>query len=115
VQSEPAALPAGSGVRNGDALGLAVANLALVTRQELHIPADRVGVVVRDVLGADPGVDDIEEGDLVVEINRRPTPDVAAYRRVLASLEPGQSAWLYVFRPRPTSSFLTRVYVERRP
>jgi hypothetical protein len=40
---------------------------------------------------------------------------VAAYRRVLASLEPGQSAWLYVFRPRPTSSFLTRVYVERRP
>ena len=60
-----------------------------MTRQELHLPADRVGVVVRDVLGADPGVDDIEEGDLVVEINRRPTPDVAAYRRVLASLEPG--------------------------
>ncbi len=115
AQSEPAALPAGSGARKGDALGLAVANLPLVTRQELHLPVDRVGVVVRDVLGADPGVDDIEEGDLVVEINRRPTPDVAAYRRVLASLEPGAPAWLYVFRPRPTSSFLTRVYVERRP
>jgi serine protease Do len=115
AQSEPAALPAGSGTRKGDALGLAVANLPLATRQELHIPAERVGVVVRDVLGADPGVDDIEEGDLVVEINRRPTPDVAAYRRVLASLEPGQPAWLYVFRPRPRSSFLTRVYVERRP
>jgi serine protease Do len=115
AQSEPAALPAGSGARKGDALGLAVANLPLATRQELHIPAERVGVVVRDVLGADPGVDDIEEGDLVVEINRRPTPDVAAYRRVLASLEPGQPAWLYVFRPRPRSSFLTRVYVERRP
>ena len=48
-------------------------------------------------------------------INRRATPDVAAYRRVLGSLEPGAPAWLYVFRPRPASSFLTRVYVERRP
>jgi serine protease Do len=115
AQSEPAAQPAASSVRKGDALGLAVAALPVATRQELRIPQDRVGVVVRDVLGADPGVDDIEEGDLVVEINRRPTPDVAAYRRVLASLEPGQPAWLYVYRPRPASSFLTRVYVERRP
>ena len=65
--------------------------------------------------GADAGANDIEEGDLVVGINRRPTPDLAAYRRVLASLEPGQPAWLYVYRPRPASSFLTRVYVERRP
>ena len=113
--TEPAALPAGSGARKGDALGLAVVSLPAATRQELRIPQDRAGVVVRDVLGADPGVDDIEEGDLVVEINRRPTPDVAAYRRVLASLEPGQPAWLYVYRPRPASSFLTRVYVERRP
>jgi serine protease Do len=113
--SEPASSSTVSPARKGDALGLSVANLAIATRQELHIPADRVGVVVRDVLGADPGVDDIEEGDLVVEINRRATPDVAAYKRVLGSLEPGAPAWLYVFRPRPSSSFLTRVYVERRP
>jgi serine protease Do len=114
--SEPASssssvAPAGK----GDALGLAVANLAASTRQALRLPADRVGVVVRDVLGADPGVDELEEGDLIVEINRRPTPDVAAYKRVLGALEPGAPAWLYVFRPRPAGSFLTRVYVERRP
>ena len=107
----PKALPA----RKGDALGLLVGNLAAATRVELRIPSDRVGVVVRDVLGADPGVDAIEEGDLVVEINRRPTPDVAAYRRVLGGLEAGAPAWLYVFRPRPQRSLLTRVYVERRP
>jgi serine protease Do len=107
----PKALPA----RKGDALGLLVGNLPAAARLELRIPPDRVGVVVRDVLGADPGVDAIEEGDLVVEINRRPTPDVAAYRRVLGSLEAGAPAWLYVFRPRPQRSLLTRVYVERRP
>ncbi len=111
----PAATPAVAPARKGDALGLVIANLAAATRQELRVPADRVGVVVRDVLGDEPGVDDIEEGDLIVEVNRRPTPDVATYKRVLAALEPGAPAWLYVFRPRPASSFLTRVYVERRP
>jgi serine protease Do len=107
----PKALPA----RNGDALGLVVGNLPAATRVELRVPPDRVGVVVRDVLGADPGVDAIEEGDLIVEINKRPTPDVAAYRRVLGGLDAGAPAWLYVFRPRPQRSLLTRVYVERRP
>jgi serine protease Do len=110
-RTPPQATPA----RNGDALGLSVANLPAATRVELRVPPDRVGVVVRDVLGADPGADALEEGDLVVEINRKPTPDVAAYRRVLGALEPGAPAWLYVFRPRPQQSFLTRVYVEKRP
>jgi serine protease Do len=112
---EPAASPAVTPARQGDALGLSVANLAVSARRQLRIPPDRIGVVVRDVLGADPGVDDIDEGDLVVEINRHATPDVASYRRVLAALEPGAPAWLYVYRPRPAGSFLTRVYVERRP
>jgi serine protease Do len=107
----PKALPA----RYGDALGLVVGNLPAATRVELRVPPDRLGVVVRDVLGADPGVDAIEEGDLIVEINKRPTPDVAAYRRVLGGLDAGAPAWLYVFRPRPQRSLLTRVYVERRP
>jgi serine protease Do len=111
ARTPPPATPA----RNGDALGLQVANLPVATRVDLRVPPDRVGVVVRDVLGADPGVDALEEGDLVVEINRKPTPDVAAYRRVLGGLEPGAPAWLYVFRPRPQQTFLTRVYVDRRP
>ena len=41
------------------------------------LPADRKGVVVRDVVGLDPGTDDLEEGDLIVEVNRQPTPDAA--------------------------------------
>ena len=40
--------------------------------------------------------------------------DAAAYRKVLATLAPGQSAWLFVYRPRPAGSFLTRVEVEKR-
>ena len=69
-------------------------------------------ILIRSILGVDPGTDLLEEGDLVVEINRRPTPDVASYQEVLESLRPEESAWLYVYRPEPSGSFLTRVLVE---
>jgi serine protease Do len=107
----PAATPADT----GDALGLSVTNLGRRARAELRVPPDRVGVVIQAILGADPGTDALEEGDIVVEINRRATPDVATYRRVLGSLRPEESAWLFVYRPRPAGSFLTRVDVEGKP
>jgi serine protease Do len=106
----PAATPADT----GDALGLSVTNLGPRARAELKVPPDRVGVVIQAILGADPGTDALEEGDIVVEINRRATPDVATYRRVLGSLRAGESAWLFVYRPRPAGSVLTRVEVEGR-
>jgi S1-C subfamily serine protease len=71
--------------------------------------------VIREILGADPGADALEEGDLVVEVNRKPTPDVVSYRRVVGAFRPGELAWLYVFRPRERRVFLTRIEVEKRP
>ena len=97
---------------DGDALGLVVDDLEARAPGRLPVPPDRVGVVIRSILGADPGTDLLEEGDLVVEINRRATPDRRAYDEVLGSLPAGQSAWLYVYRPDPPGSFLTRVEVE---
>jgi len=109
------ATPAAAPTKKGDALGLVVANLGAASRAELRLPRDRVGVEIREVLGADPGTDALEEGDLVVEVNRKPTPDPAAYRRVVGALAPGEPAWLYVFRPRQRFVFLTRIEVEKRP
>ncbi len=71
--------------------------------------------MIQAVLGADPGTDLLAEGDIVVEVNRQPTPDLAAYRRVIGSLRAGDPAWLYVYRPQPKNargSFLTRIEVE---
>ncbi len=99
----------------GDALGLSVSNLAARVRTDLAVPRDRQGVVIQAVLGADPGTDLLEEGDIVVEVNRQATPDLLSYRRVMGTLRPGESAWLYVYRPRPRGSFLTRIEVEKRP
>jgi S1-C subfamily serine protease len=103
--------------RKGDALGLSVSNLAARARADQQVPRDRYGVVIQAVLGADPGTDLLAEGDIVIEVNRQPTPDVTAYRRVLGALRAGDPAWLYVFRPQPKSSrgsFLTRIEVEER-
>jgi serine protease Do len=111
---EPAS-PAAAPAKKGDALGLVVANLAAATRAELRVPRNRLGAAIQEVLGADPGTDALEEGDLVVEVNRRPTPDAAAYRRAVGALAPGAAAWLYVFRPRQRAGFLTRIEVEKRP
>jgi serine protease Do len=112
---EPAAAPASRPRRKGDTLGLAVANLAGRTRVDQQVPRDRTGVVIQGVLGADPGTDVLAEGDIVVEVNRQPTPDLRSYRRVVNGLKAGEPAWLYVFRPQPRSSrgsFLTRIEVE---
>ena len=98
----------------GDILGLVVADLSRQAQVDLRIPADRRGVVVRDVVGLAPGADSLSHGDVVVEVNRQPTPDVAAYRQAVESLPPGGPAWLFVFRPRPRGTFLAKIEVEGR-
>jgi serine protease Do len=102
----PGPSPGGS---KGDVLGLVVTELPAKTRSDLVVPADKMGVVVKDVVGLDPGTDAIDHGDLVVEVNRRPTSSLAAYRKALAQLKPGEAAWLYMYRPRPAGVYLTRI------
>jgi len=98
----------------GDAFGLVTSELSRQTQRELDIPADRRGVVVKDVVGLSPGIDVLAHGDVIVEVNRVPTPHQADYRKVVASLEDGQTAWLFVYRPRPEATFLAKVEVEKK-
>jgi serine protease Do len=101
-------------IEEGDTLGLLVNDLSSEMKAELALPADRAGVVVRDVPGWAPGSETLAHGDIIVEVNRRPTRDLQAYRRALGSLKPGDVAWLYVYRPRRGSSFLAKVEVGGR-
>jgi serine protease Do len=97
----------------GDALGLVVAPLTPELQSEMAIPPEREGVVIRDVVGLASGLEQLAHGDLILELNRRPTPDVDAYRRLVERLRPDQPAWLYVYRARPGGYFLAKVEVER--
>jgi Do/DeqQ family serine protease len=98
----------------GDALGLVVEPLTDELVATLEVPEDRRGVVVQEVTGFAPGLEALDRGDVIVEVNRLPTPDVAAWSRTVSALRPGESAWLYVYRPlpEPASSFLAKVTVE---
>ena len=89
-----------------------VAPLTHELQSEMSLPAERAGVVVRDVVGLASGLEQLSHGDLILEVNRRATPDVAAYRKVVEALHPGEPAWLFVYRPRPGSTFLAKVDVE---
>jgi serine protease Do len=97
---------------NGDVLGLVVVDASRRERREMGLSPGRSGVVVSDVVGLAPGLDTLAHGDVVLELNRHPTPDLAAYRAALASLKPGAVAWLYVYRTRPETTFLAKVEVE---
>jgi serine protease Do len=97
----------------GDALGLRVSALAPQARRKRQIPAERAGVVVEDVLGWAAESDALEPGDVIVEVDRQPTPDVAAYERALGRLAPGSKAVLFVYRPDPGTSFMAKLEVER--
>ena len=99
VAAEAPSAPKPPVVPVGDAFGLVVGDPGPKVKAEL--PADRIGVLVKEIVGLDPGTDDLEEGDVIVEVNRHPTPNLGAYRKVLASLAPDESAWLFVYRPRP--------------
>ena len=99
----------------GDAFGLITSELSKHSQRELDVPADRHGVVVKEVVGLSPGVDVIAHGDIIVEVNRQPTPHAADYKKVLADLKDGQVAWLFVYRPRPEATFLAKVDVEKKP
>jgi serine protease Do len=99
----------------GDAFGLITSELSKHTQRELDIPADRRGVVVKEVVGLSPGVDVLAHGDVIVEVNRQATPHAADYKKILADLKDGQVAWLFVYRPRPEATFLAKVEVEKKP
>jgi serine protease Do len=101
---------AGAADSEGDALGLVVVELSQRLRQDLRVPAERSGVVVDQVVS--PAGDALAHGDVVLEVDRRPTPDVAAYRRALSTLRRGGVAVLLVYRPRPAGLQLVKAEVE---
>jgi S1-C subfamily serine protease len=105
---EPARIAPADG---GDRLGLVVSELPADARAELRLPDGRRGVAVTTVVGL-AGLEQLAHGDLVLEVNRQPTPDLPAYRKAVAGLAPGEVAWLFVQRPRPAGTFLARIEVE---
>jgi serine protease Do len=114
ADEEPAAAEDTRPASGGEPLGLSVEALTMDLATSLEVPEDRRGVLVREVTGLAPGLETLDRGDVIVEVNRVPTPDLATWSKVVTGLRAGEAAWLYVYRPQPepASSFLVKVAVE---
>jgi len=57
----------------------------------------RAGVVVTDVAAGSSGEQaGLQPGDAILEVNRQPVTDVEAFKRIVASVKPGQTVPVYV-------------------
>ena len=79
-------------------LGLTVEPLTPETARQNRLAA-RSGLLVTEVRPGSPGaVAGIRPGDAILQVNRRPVGDVAAFRQAVAGLEPGDSVPVYLQR-----------------
>ena len=77
-------------------LGLTVEPLTPETAMENRLAA-RSGLLVTEVSPGSAGAAaGIKPGDAILEVNRRPVSDAAAFRQVVAGLKPGESVPVYV-------------------
>jgi len=65
----------------------------------LNLPEGTKGVVARGIYRNSPAAQaQVAPGDVILDINGKPTPNEETYRRVLMSLKPGQTVNLTVLR-----------------
>ena len=100
----------------GDELGLVVGELSRKMKADpRHARARAPGWWCDDIVSLSPGADALDprrrdRGGQPAA--RRPTWPPTG--RSWPALEPGELAWLFVYRPRPVSTFLAKVEVESR-
>ena len=107
--------PVPSGTR-GPLLGLSVLLVDAEFAARYHVPDSMRGVVVWRVDAVSPALDaDIERGDVILEIDRRPIRSVDDYDRAVAQARPGDVLAFYVYKPSVDERRLSTIRVDEAP
>ncbi|HEX4067510.1 MAG TPA: Do family serine endopeptidase [Acidobacteriaceae bacterium] len=78
--------------------GLGLADLSPDVRRQVQAPASVHGAVVESVRSGSPADNaEIQRGDIIISVNRKPTPDAAAVAQQLSSVPAGQDALVLVW------------------
>jgi serine protease Do len=105
-----APVPSGS---RGSLLGLSVRALDADFATRYHVPDSMRGVVVWRVDAVSPALDaDIERGDVILEIDRRPIRSVEDYDRAVSQARPGDVLAFYVYKPSADERRLSTVRID---
>jgi len=84
----------------GSALGIAVRDLDADFAARAKLPASMAGVVVSRVEPMSPAFDaQIQQGHVLLEINRQPVRSVRDYQRIVRGASPGAVLTFYVYQP----------------
>lgn len=99
--------------RPGSLLGLSVREIDAEFAERYDLPKDMGGVLVARVDPMGPAIEaDIERGQVLLEINRRPVRSVDDFRRLTANARPGDVLALYLFKPEISRRELRTVRVD---
>lgn len=86
--------------------GVSVQNLTPEIYRQLNLPQKILGVVVVDIEDGSPAETALMPGDVILEINRKATPDVEDYESIVSQIKPDSDVLLLVFR-RGSTIFVT--------
>ncbi len=91
--------PDEQGSRGFGWLGLEYQDLTPALRQSLGLAGSVEGVMVRDVTASSPLYDEgVAEGDLILEVNGQPTPNVREFESLVGGVPSGSFLRLYLRR-----------------
>jgi serine protease Do len=111
--SDAPTTPSGS---RGSLVGLSVRPLDADFVTRYHVPDTVHGVVVWRVDAVSPALDaDIERGDVILEIDRRPIRTVDEFDRAVAAARPGDVMAFYVYKPSVDERRLSTVRIDEPP
>jgi serine protease Do len=83
-----------------DTVGLQVRDLHRDDLARLDLPGDLRGVLIARVEPLSPAFDaDLERGQVVLEVNRRPVRSAAEFQRLVTEVPPGEAVTLYIYLP----------------
>jgi len=98
--------PAASAPEDGGKLGFSVRALTPALARRLGLPSDAKGVLVDAVEPGSPAeMIGLERGDVIEEVDRRPTPDLDAFDAAMSAPTP-DGARLFLVRRGETTSFV---------
>ena len=84
----------------GSPLGLAVRDLVREDVRSLALPAGVTGVVISRVDPIGPAFDaDLERGQVILEVNRRPVASARQFQQLTGALRPGDVLALFLYLP----------------
>ncbi len=101
--------------RRGGALGVVVTGLDAAAIRRLGVPAAITGVLVTDLDGTGPAREArLRRGQIIMEINRRPTASPEAFAAINGTLRPGAIVALFVYDPLTDQRLIVSVTLEGR-